>query len=960
MKRILLIFGILSLFSCAQNSLIDRVLNYANIPEETENLKESVEIEVEGDGEWTVSDKIPAPVGIRATKGEYSDRIEISWEPVLYGGKTTVYYVYRSEDGVNYTLITPSPLYSPMYTQYADTDGLDPQVVYYYRVRAYSEVFGLAGGLSVAASGSLVQGASYFSATLRENSDYVEVRWDAVDGALYYTLERAQVESGGDAPLSDGAYSAVGNPITESSFDEETQQFIYRDYSTSEGGDLIPQYDYFYRLYAHKDSATKSRPSYAARGALLAIGVPGQPTVLNVTKGLIQNQIRVTWSAVTSDSYLLYRITQADLDSGNTVGTEIRDIQDDLKFGENGSNTVTYYDKDPSISEGAAFWYRVAAKNSVGIGRSSKFETSAEQEASYGYGLRSFDDEEISVAVSRQGFIVGWTPVEGASSYYIFRYGPVAVPGSQQASAIGDDDWKFAYEASVSETSWLDTESGADIEQEEMFYRVVPVASFGGQKLLPNTADIFKKDEDGAEAFLTEEIKKLELWEGGITIEKLAEELTDVNANRIGWCGVSAPASDYTVPVPQILSVSATQADKNNLGNVRVTGKIDIKDEDLENLSRLNFTLKRVCYYGDETGVYPLAEPRKSIGGVSFEKKGQPHVEAVETFDLNQYFNKKTKEFTFNDPMHAFRDGQPIADSSSSDGIRRHKWDYAAWDTEAWKDIKRQKAFDMERAVKIHYTVSIERKGDPEWNPSRMEATGWPALTYLEFAHLANWLKDTAINRLSIIMIPRYAWTKTISFLMGANQKVYGENSKGKAAAWLTVVVQGFSGSGNGGIERGYSDWPGFTIQTDQNISLTAGLDSNKRQSMRFRFSFTTPLYSGSCDMQIGVRDYNYQWGLWDNNGSVAVTYTGVGSQTFKPGDLIPYYEATNQGQASLIKNGLVLGREAFDTGGEEFPFPGDTNAMTFTRINLKYRPVPVNADFAKERYPEQYYNYGK
>ena len=137
------------------------------------------------------------------------------------------------------------------------------------------------------------------------------------------------------------------------------------------------------------------------------------------------------------------------------------------------------------------------------------------------------------------------------------------------------------------------------------------------------------------------------------------------------------------MPVPQILSVSATQADKNNLGNVRVTGKIDIKDEDLENLSRLNFTLKRVCYYGDETGVYPLAEPRKSIGGVSFEKKGQPHVEAVETFDLNQYFNKKTKEFTFNDPMHAFRDGQPIADSSSSDGIRRHKWDYAAWDTEA-------------------------------------------------------------------------------------------------------------------------------------------------------------------------------------------------------------------------------------------------------------------------------------
>ena len=952
MKRIVLFLSFIMFVSCAQNSLIGKTLNYNAVPVgEAKEPEADSSLVIENDLELTVSPQIPAPIGVTASKGDYEDRIEITWKPVVYGNKTALYYIYRSVDNVNYVLLNTQPLYSNIYTQYLDSDGLDTEAVYYYRVRAYSDAYDLAGDLSVAAQGYLVKGPSYFSATLRDRSDYVELRWNPVDGALYYTLERARVETGGDAPLSDKAYTRIGNPITESSFDDVTQQFVYHDFSTSDGGELIPQYDYFYRLYAHKDADTKSRPSYAARGALLAVGVPPQPAILNVTKGLIQDKIRITWKSVNCDSYLLYRITEDDIAAGNTMGTEIPNIKDSLITG---ADTVTYYDGDPAVGNGSSFYYRVAAKNSIGIGRSSAFESTAERTASYGYGIRNFEDENISVLVSREGFKVEWAPVSGASSYYVFRYGPVKSPGSVAGSSIQANEWTFAFEAEGNVTSWLDKESGANLEQEEMFYRVVPVGSFNGIDFLPKENSIFA---DGWSFVLPEDLKSVELYEGGPTLEEIMKE-SQLGSSKIGWSGFSAPNSDYTIPVPEIISVSATQGDKNYRGSVRVTGKINISDAEIKNLSRLNFTLKRICRYGDETGVYPLAEPRKSIGGVSFEKKGQPHIEAVEIYDLNKYFNTSSKQFVFDDPMHDFRDGNPIPDSSASDGYRRHTWDYSAWDTEAWKDIKRQKSFDMERAVKIEYVVSIERKGDPEWSPQHKEAVGWPALTDLEFAHLANWMKDTALNRLSIIMIPRYAWTKTISYLMGADQKVYGENSKSKAAAYLTVQVNGLSGTGRGGIQNGYSDWKGFTIKTDKEIALTAGLDSNKRQTVTFEFSFTTPMYSGNCKMQIGVRDYNYQWGLWDNNGYVNVTYNGVGSASFRPDKIIPYYESTNVGKSNLLKNGQALGREAFDAGGETFPFEGDTNSMCFTRINLKYRPIPVNADFAKERYPEMYYGY--
>lgn len=954
MKRIVLFLSFVIFVSCAQNSLIGKTLNYNTIPvgESQESGTDSSYF-IENDLELTVSPLISAPIGVTASKGDFEDRIEITWKPVVYGNKSALYYVYRSVDNKNYVLLNSSPLYSNAYTQYLDSDGLDAEAVYYYRVRAYSDAYDIAGHLSVAAEGYLVKGPSYFSASLRDRSDYVELRWKPVDGALYYTLERARVETGGEAPLSDKAYSRIGNPITESSYDEVSEQFVYHDFSTSDGGELIPQYDYFYRLYAHKDADTKSRPSYAARGALLAVGVPAQPVILNVTKGLIQDKVRITWNAVNCDSYLLYRITEEDLTSGNTVGTEIPNIRDSL-INDASAGTVTYYDSDPAVGNGSLFYYRVAAKNSIGIGRSSAFETESDRTVSLGFGIRNFENESISVLVSREGFKVEWNPVSGAASYYIFRYGPVNPPGSVLGSSIAATDWQFVCETERDVTFWLDKESGADLEQEEMFYRVVPVGSFNGTDFLPGENSIFASDWGFT---LPEELKSAVLYENGPTLEEMMIE-SPLGDSKIGWCGFSAPNSDYTIPVPEIISVSATQGDKNNRGSVRVTGKINISDAEIKNLSRLNFTLKRVCRYGDETGVYPLAEPRKSIGGVSFEKKGQPHIEAVEIYDLNQYFNTKTKEFVFNDPMHDFRDGKPIPDASASDGYRRHIWDYSAWDTEAWKDIKRQKSFDIERAVKIEYYVSIERKGDPEWNSQHKQTIGWPALTDLEFGHLANWMKDTALNRLSIIMIPRYAWTKTISYLMGADQKVYGENSKSKAAAYLTVQVNGLSGTGRGGIQNGYSDWKGFSIKTDKEIALTAGLDSNKRQTVTFEFSFTTPMYSGSCKMQIGVRDYNYQWGLWDNNGYVNLSYNGVGNASLKPDQLIPYYEAMNNGKQSVLKNGLVLGREAFDAGGEPFPFEGDTNSMCFTRINLKYRPIPVNSDFAKERYPEMYYGY--
>ncbi len=944
-----LIFAIFSImfFSCSINTLGTNLEYSTNHTFEGEISPQKIVIE--NDIETTVNEEIGIPTRLNASSGQFNDRIILEWKNVYYKGYKALYYIYFSEDGLSYKLFNNEAINENSYTFLSAKSQLEAGKRYHFAVRSYIAHYDLVSLISEVVIGWTIGKPNRFVASFRENVDVVNLTWPAVDDAAYYTIKRAEVAAGEPAPTALGSYEQVGNPIPASQMLED-ETFLYQDKSAGLGGTLISQSEYWYILYSHTVDSIVSNPSNPVRGALLAIGVPGPPTMLNITKGLLDNTVRIMWKGIDDrKNYVLYRITRTDLENGISSGTQMNINIDEIKEDPTGTYFY-YYDKGVSFANGEQYFYRVAAKNDLGIGLLSDFDIDDPEsiEFSMGYGFEKYDNREISVRVTSKGFVAEWDKVLAADSYYVYRF----IATEDKKAPQGDSDWSFLKE--TTENSILDDDSAFNFEKDEVYYRVFPVKLVDSQPLVKESDWTFSLPDEllSLNYFVSDSSETTPIVLSIQTLVDELEALSLTDTTRIGHAGISASDSDFTVEVPQFsVNPVASQNDKNIKGKIRLTGRIS----DISGFEKLNVKLIRTCYYGDEDGVYPLAEPRKAIGGVSFTKKGLPHVAAVEVFDLKPYIDSRG-EISFIDPMHDFRNGEVLEG-------RTLIWDYGTWDREAWKDIKRQKMFDMERAVKVHYQVRIERSGDSEWKPTvSPEFQGWPCLTDIEFAHLANWMKDVALNRLSSILIPRYAWNKTLAWLLSSNQRVDGENSPGKAAH-LRTWADGLGGAGSGGVEAGYSDWKGFTFKTDQDITLAVSLDSNKERNIEFKFSFVTPLYSGSADVSIYVRDYNYHWGLWSTTkGHYKVLHSGVNSDwvSFQPDLLIPVNGSVIVNSPNSLRYGLALGREAYDAGGEPFPLvPGnDAESCTFTRINFKYRPVPVNSDLTKEQYPHMVYGY--
>ncbi len=946
-KNIFLITLVL-FFSCSEN-LLREDLNF-NTTTEVEIPNDEQSVSIVDDIEMQIDGSVSIPTRLQVSQANYTDRIILEWKDVYYEEYKALYYIYFSADGSTFTLFNRVPQNENSYTFLAAKEELESGVHYSFAVRAYIPNLNVASELSEVVQGWTIGKPNRFLATFRESTETVKLSWPEVEGARYYTIHRATVAPGEAAPVAVASYLPIGNPIARSEMDENGN-FTYLDYSNTAGGDLIAQNDYWYLLFSYSTDGLESKPSTPARGALLAIGVPGAPTLLDVSKGIFDNAVRIMWKGVDErKNYILYRLTENDLQNGVVSGTEIKMNVEDIKEKD---SYFYYYDRGVSFENGEKYYYRVAAKNDLGVGLMSEFDIDDADSIHFtlGHGFEKYDARSIEVSVTSKGFVVQWDKVLAANLYYIYRF----IPSEGKRTPTSDSDWVFLVESI--ENSILDADSAFNLESDEVFYRIFPVKVIDSQPFILESDWTYSLSEEAkTKTFYSNGLADSALLE--IRIADLEQELIDFGISdsiRIGHAGISNFASDFTVEVPQFSVVpKATQNDKNIKGKIVVSGKIS----DVSGLEKLNVKLVRTCYYGDEDGVFPLAEPRRAIGGVAFTKKGQPHVAGIEEFDLKNYINGHG-EFSFEDPMHDFRDGKVLEG-------RRLIWDYGTWDREAWKDIKRQKMFDMNRAVKVNYRVRIERSGDPEWKPTiSSEFQGWPCLTDIEFGHLANWMKDVTLNRLTAILIPRYAWSKTVAWASSYDQRVEGENSPGKSAH-IKTWVQGLGGAGSGGVDAGYSDWEGFTFKTDQNISMTVSTDVGVKRNVGFKYSFTTPLYSGSVDLSMYCRDYNHNWGLWSDEGHFKYIHTGVTDWiTQKPDVFMPVYEETwmsggpiNTGSPNAMRFGSSLGREAYDAGGEAYPGPNDADSCTYTRINLKYRPVPMNTDFAKEKYPVMNYGY--
>ena len=867
--------------------------------------------------DYVIDAAIPIPTQVSATQGDFSDRIRISWQQVFYNDSQIQYHVYReskTKDG-EATLLRLTG-YRPIVNLYFDdlvSGTVEPGVVYRYYVRAVNMSSPNTEGsvLSAPVEGFALAGVSTISADFRVSTEKVTVTWGEVEGASFYYLYRAEEVYEGVRP-PDEDFIRLDQAFTECS---------YNDYSLTSGGILKAGKSYYYYVEACFDRETTAERSGYARGALLSAGAPAEGYIEDVSQDEILGAIRVAWTAdANAKSYFVYRITQENLEGGDYVGTE---IAVDLAILKNDNGAAVWYDTDPIVATGESFYYRVAAINDYGAGSLSSPNISevSEQLRVAGRAIPSAADLQPYIMLQRTGFYVSWPQVFSGAGYYL-----MVADGTSGRAPAEESGWTLigssavtATEMTVSESDLSSVLNGTQIAAAKLYFRVLPV----------NTTLVTAYDP-ATGVTLSEDGTKYQTELNGTGSEG------DSNTILVGRSNFMQPMY-FEKRAPSLISIEASQG--TEIGTVKVTAELDLNSE----IGYLyDIKLKRTCYYGDETGVYPLSLPpanTKASDAKVFTKNGQAKQARTSTISMSEYFNSGVIEW--NDPM-------PDYDKNGKE-VGTITWDYATWDREAWKCILRKKDVDMRQFMNIEYTlISIDlNSGNKETVLNASPATGYPDLSDKEFAHLAKWMTDCALNSIWQLNIPRCLWDNTVSWLPGLSFSHNGEN--GGRMVFNVGSVTNLSGSG-GTDGTQYSDWPGYTIKLS--MSMKVSLESNQpRQVTLNGVQLVTPYFSGSMDLQMTVRDFGPFWGLWSESdgsykkgGYLTVKAGRRSSYQFNPSEII----MKGTGATDVFDyqvHGYDLNRDLDPSEKSSYPTKGG-GSWHFTRINWPARPYPENNSF--------------
>ena len=360
----------------------------------------------------------PAPVNVSATDGTFTDRIRVTWDAVP---GATRYEIYRdvSAGGI-------FPLRGISTTPSFDDTDVIPGRTYWYRVRACN-VAGCSV-LSAADSGYaepvIPDTPSGVSASDGTYEDRVRVNWNPVPGAANYEIWRATSQG--------GTYSKIG----------ETDSPPYDDTTVTVGT------TYWYRVKACSAAGcsplSASDSGYAQTGGGGGGGggeeptPPARPTGVTATDGSDDylDSIYITWNEVAdADTYQIYR--------SETEGGAYTQIAE--------TTTTEYEDTNDAFSpvtKCRTYWYKVKACNEVGCSDLS--------DADSGYcGTRlSGVPENVTASdgIYPDKIHITWDPVEGASTYQIWR------------STAYTGDYGVAPIATVTETEYDDTDTTPGVQ----------------------------------------------------------------------------------------------------------------------------------------------------------------------------------------------------------------------------------------------------------------------------------------------------------------------------------------------------------------------------------------------------------------------------------------------------------------------------------------------------------------
>jgi fibronectin type 3 domain-containing protein len=296
----------------------------------------------------------PAPINVTASAADA--QVTVSWTAVTGASS---YNVYRSDSQTGtYTKVGASTT-----TSYVDTVG--GVGTYYYKASAVN-ASDFESAPSTPTTVTVTPPAVPTNVSASAADAQVTVSWTAVTGAGSYNIYRSDSQT--------GMYTKIGASTTAS----------YIDTVTATG-------TYYYKASTVSMGDFESAPSTPIT---VAVTPPAAPT--NVSASAVDNQVTVSWNAVTgAKSYNVYR-------SDSQTGT----------YTKVGASTTTPY--DDTVTATGTYYYKASAVSAGG------FESAHSTPITVAVaGPPSPTDVSASAADAQ--VTVSWTAVDGAKSYNVYR-----------------------------------------------------------------------------------------------------------------------------------------------------------------------------------------------------------------------------------------------------------------------------------------------------------------------------------------------------------------------------------------------------------------------------------------------------------------------------------------------------------------------------------------------------------
>lgn len=387
---------------------------------------------------------LPPSAQILASEGLYSDRIQVTWQPVAHAVSYSLERAVQTPEDPGYATNTPpdtfevinSTVYGTSYTDIIlDNPGTNNKEYankYWYRVYAENNrlKYDPSAPTTTTVPATLFAPPQNVSAAKGGHTDYIEVRWNSAQNASGYILYRTVNSNGTGA---EEIARVTGN-----------QTWFRNAVAAQEQGK-----DFYFIVKAlNSKSGQLSASSNIALGYSLMPGAPQTPAAVQVkTRGTSTDVIELSWQEVTADgevNYALFRYSSEDAALTQLTG---------------GTTATTWTDKN-NVKPGIYYYYQVQAWiEDKQTGQKLKSPLSAVEFSSEGFLLSP--PSGISVDADSSGHTITWSPAIGSEEeqkQYTYEI-------------LGPDDKASGF-ASIGTTSAGETKYTIPAGSTRKFYRV--------------------------------------------------------------------------------------------------------------------------------------------------------------------------------------------------------------------------------------------------------------------------------------------------------------------------------------------------------------------------------------------------------------------------------------------------------------------------------------------------------